>query len=321
MRGLILKSGTDMARAIGDQKQLERIADDLTHAARGRSLWADARRRFLRNRAAVGSMIILASIIAFTLIGPYFAVWDFEEIDWDTMGNAAEMGMPSIESGHFFGTDDLGRDLYSRVIQGTQTSLLVGVIGALVAVVIGTLYGAVAGFIGGVTDNLMMRAVDILIAIPYMFIVILLMVMFERSFFMLFVGIGIVSWLDMSRIVRGQTLSLRRMEFVEAAEAAGVGTFTIITRHIIPNLLGVVVVYATLLVPAMILTESFISFLGLGVQEPNTSLGALIKEGAGTILYGTLWQLLIPLGFFVTSLICLFFIGDGLRDALDPKDR
>jgi oligopeptide transport system permease protein len=170
-------------------------------------------------------------------------------------------------------------------------------------------------------DNLMMRTVDILIAIPYMFIIILLMVWFERSLFMLFVGIGVVSWLDMSRIVRGQTLSLKHKEFIEAARAAGVGWFTIVLRHVLPNLLGVVVVYATLLVPGMIMTESFISFLGLGVQEPNTSLGALISEGAGTILYGTLWQLAVPLFFFLITVISLFFIGDGLRDALDPKDR
>ncbi len=306
-----------------DTDRMTRISDDMVEAeaVKGRSLWQDAWGRFFRNKAAVVSLVVLSLIVLFTIIGPYFAVWSNEEIDWNLMGNAATAGQPSIENGHYFGVDDLGRDLYSRTIQATQTSLIVGVIGALVAVFIGTLYGATAGFVGGWVDNLMMRTVDILIAIPYMFIIILLMVMFERSFFMLFVGIGVVSWLDMSRIVRGQTLSLKHKEFVEAAHAAGVGSFTIITRHIIPNLLGIVAVYASLLVPLMILTESFISFLGLGVQEPNTSLGALISEGAGTIIYGTLWQLLIPLFFFVVSLMSLFFIGDGLRDALDPKDR
>ena len=308
--GLEIKNADEIAEVLAEAEQVK-----------GRSLWVDARERFLRNKAAVTSVIVLALIIAFTFVGPYFAQWSNEEIDWARMGNAATMGAPSIENGHYFGIDDLGRDLYSRTIQATQTSLLVGIIGALVAVIIGTLYGATAGFFGGWVDNLMMRIVDILIAIPYMFIIILLMVMFERSFFMLFVGIGIVSWLDMSRVVRGQTLSLKHKEFVEAAEAAGVGTFTIILRHIVPNLLGLVAVYATLLVPLMILTESFISFLGLGVQEPNTSLGALISEGSGTILYGTLWQLFFPLFFFVATLFCLFFIGDGLRDALDPKDR
>jgi oligopeptide transport system permease protein len=304
-------------------ERFDRISETLVEAekVKGRSLWIDARDRFFRNKAATISLIFLGLIVTFTLIGPLFAQWSNEEIDWDIMGQAADLGQPSIANGHYFGVDDLGRDLFARTIQATKTSLAVGVIGALVAVVIGTLYGATAGFIGGWIDNVMMRIVDILIAIPYMFIIILLMVMFERSLFMLFVGIGVVSWLDMSRVVRGQTLSLKHKEFVEAAEAAGVGTFTIILRHIVPNLLGLVAVYATLLVPLMILTESFISFLGLGVQEPNTSLGALISEGAGTIIYGTLWQLLVPLFFFVSTLFCLFFIGDGLRDALDPKDR
>jgi oligopeptide transport system permease protein len=308
---------------VHDTDRAARIAEKLVEAEeiKGRSLWQDARNRFFRNKAAVGALIALLGVVAFTLIGPLFAQWSNEEIDWARMGDIAIAGRPSIQTGHYFGLDDLGRDLFARTIQATQTSLIVGVIGAFVAVVIGTFYGAVSGFAGGTVDNLMMRAVDILIAIPYMFIIILLMVMFERSFFMLFVGIGIVSWLDMSRIVRGQTLSLKNREFVEAAHAAGVGWFTIIRRHIIPNLLGVVVVYATLLVPLMILVESFISFLGLGVQEPNTSLGALISEGSGTILYGTLWQLLVPLFFFLVTIISLFFIGDGLRDALDPKDR
>lgn len=304
-------------------KNIDVVADALVAdtAVKGRSLWQESRNRFFQNKAATLSLFVLTLIILFTFVGPVFAKWSNEEIDWAVMGQAATLGKPSIESGHYFGVDDLGRDLYSRTIQATQTSLFVGVVGAMVAVVIGTLYGATAGYIGGWTDNLMMRFVDMMSAVPYMFIIILLMVMFERSFFMLFVGIGIVSWLDMSRVVRGQTLSLKHKEFIEAARAAGVGNMGIILRHIIPNLLGLVAVYATLLVPLMILTESFISFLGLGVQEPNTSLGALISEGSGTILYGTLWQLFIPLFFFVLTLFCLFFIGDGLRDALDPKDR
>ncbi len=308
---------------ITQTEQIDRIAEKLVEAEqiKGRSLWQDAFARFVRNKAAVGSLTVLFLILLFSIIGPYFAVWSNEEIDWARMGDVATEGRPSIENGHFFGLDPLGRDLYSRSIQATRTSLMVGVIGAAVAVIIGTLYGAVSGFVGGWVDNLMMRTVDILIAIPYMFIIILLMVIFERSLFMLFVGIGVVSWLDMSRIVRGQTLSLKNREFIEAAQAAGVGWFTIVTRHILPNLLGVVVVYATLLVPAMIMTESFISFLGLGVQEPNTSLGALISEGAGQILYGTLWQLAVPLFFFLVTVISFFFIGDGLRDALDPKDH
>ncbi len=304
-------------------EQIDRIAEKLVEAEqiKGRSLWQDAMGRFFRNKAAVGSMTIILLVLMFTVAGPFFAEWSNEEIDWARMGDVATEGKPSISNGHFFGLDLLGRDLFSRTIQATTTSLMVGVIGALTAVIIGTLYGAISGFIGGWVDNLMMRIVDILIAVPFMFIIILLLVIFERSLIMLFIGIGIVGWLDMSRIVRGQTLSLKNREFIEAAQAAGVGWFTIVIRHILPNLMGIVVVYATLLVPAMILTESFISFLGLGVQEPNTSLGALISEGAGQILYGTLWQLLVPLFFFLIIIISLFFIGDGLRDALDPKDN
>jgi len=302
---------------------LDDLAERLVEVEKikGRSLWHDARGRFLRNRAAVAAAVVLLAIVAFVLVGRWFAQYTNEEIDWGRMGDVAGQGMPSLATGHYFGLDSLGRDLFARTIQATETSLLVGLVGAFVAVVIGTLYGAVAGYVGGWVDGLMMRIVDILYAVPYMFIIILLMVMFERSFLMLFIGLGATSWLSMARIVRGQTLALKNREFVEAAQAGGVGWFTIIIRHILPNLLGVVVVYATLLVPEMILVESFISFLGLGVQEPATSLGRLISEGAGTIIYGTIWQLAWPLTFFILLIISLFFIGDGLRDALDPKDR
>ena len=288
---------------------------------KGRSLWQDAKIRFFKNKAALFSLVTLLIVLLFSFVGPFFATWSNEEIDWSVLGDISTLGYPSIETGHYFGTDELGRDLYSRVIQGTKISLMVGIIGALIAVIVGTIYGAIAGYFGGRVDSIMMRIVDILMSIPYMFVLILLLVIFGRSIFMLFVGIGLVSWLDMARIVRGQTLSIKKNEYVEAAITIGVSHFAIIRRHIIPNLLGVVAVYATLLVPGMILTESFISFLGLGVQEPNTSWGALISEGAGTMRYGTLWQLLFPLFFFVISLFSLFFIGDGLRDALDPKDR
>jgi len=287
----------------------------------GRSLWMDARLRFMRNKAALFFLVVLVLIVLFTLLGPLIAVTDHETIDFSMIGQAEEKGQPSIANGHYFGYDDQGRDLYSRVIQGTWISILVGVIGATVAVVIGTLYGAIAGYFGGRVDSIMMRLVDILMAIPFMFVLILLLVAFERSITMLFVGIGMLSWLGMARIVRGQTISIKNKEFIEAAAASGVGSFTIIIRHIVPNLLGVVTVYATLLVPEMILTESFISFVGLGVQAPDTSLGQLINVGAGTLQYGTKWQLLFPLGFFVVLIFSLFFVGDGLRDALDPKDR
>ncbi len=287
----------------------------------GRSLWADARRRFFRNKAAIFGLILLVFVSLFALFGNFVAEWSNEEIDFSVMGMVAEQGGPSLANGHYFGTDDLGRDLFARTVQGTQISLAVGIIGSAIAVVVGTIYGATAGYFGGRIDNIMMRTVDILLAIPYMFVLILLLVMYGRSITMLFVGVGLISWLEMSRIVRGQTLTLKGREYIEAARAIGVPAPVIIRRHILPNLIGVVTVFATLLVPNMILTESFISFLGLGVQEPMTSLGALISEGSGTISYGTLWQLAFPLLFFVLTLFGFFFVGDGLRDALDPKDR
>ncbi|KIT16318.1 ABC transporter permease subunit [Jannaschia aquimarina] len=292
-----------------------------TEIVAGRSLWADARARFLRNKAATGGLIVLLLLIAFALFGDLIAQWSNEEIDWAMLGRVPEVGGPSLANGHWFGVDETGRDLFARTVQGTRISLAVGIVGALVAVIIGTLYGAVSGYVGGRTDQVMMRIVDVLIAIPYMFVLILLMVVFERSVIMLFVGVGLISWLDMARIVRGQTLTLKNREFVEAAIATGVSTPRIILRHIVPNLLGIVAVYATLLVPSMILFESFISFLGLGVQEPSTSLGALINGGAQNLRNETPWMLGFPLFFFCTLLFALFFVGDGLRDALDPKDR
>ena len=287
----------------------------------GRSLWQDARTRFFRNRAAVTSLVALALVAVFALFGDLAASWSNEEIDWSVLGDVAEKGAPSLASGHYFGVDELGRDLYARTVQGTRISLMVGIVGALISVVVGTFYGATAGYFGGRLDSIMMRIVDVLMAIPYMFVLIIFMVVFGRSILMLFVGIGLISWLDMARIARGQTLSIKNREFVEAAVAIGVRPRRIIVRHIIPNLLGVVIVYATLLVPSMIIYESFISFLGLGVQEPDTSWGALINDGASQMQYGTLWQLLFPLFFFFVTLFSFFFLGDGLRDALDPKDR
>ncbi len=288
---------------------------------KGRSLWADARGRFVKNKAAVAGVLILIVIAIFSLVGEPLAVWSNEEIDFDLIGSVETKGMPSIENGHYFGTDDLARDLFARTAQGTRISLMVGFVGTFIAIVVGTVYGAVSGYVGGRTDAIMMRIVDILSAIPYMFILILLLVMFGRSMFMIFVGIGMLSWLGMARIVRGQTLSLKHKEYIEAARASGVSSWKIILRHILPNLLGVVAVYTTLLIPDMIMAESFISFLGLGVQEPLTSLGALISEGAKSIVQGSLWQLYVPLVFFIVTLYAFYFVGDGLRDALDPKDR
>ena len=288
---------------------------------KGRSLWADARIRFARNKAAVVGVVLLIFCFGFAFFGQMLSPYTYDYTDFTIMGHAAELGAPSWSKGYYFGTDDLGRDLFARTAMGTRISLFVGVIGSVIAVVVGTLYGAVSGYVGGRTDSIMMRIVDILLAVPFMFVIILLLVMFGKSLSMLFLGIGLLSWLGMARIVRGQTLTLKNKEFIEAARASGVSTWRIILRHIVPNLLGIVAVYATLLIPEMIVTESFISFLGLGVQEPQTSLGALISEGARTIRYGTLWQLAFPLFFFITTMFAFYFVGDGLRDALDPKDR
>ena len=281
----------------------------------------DARDRFLRNKAAIACLVVLFLIVVFVLVGPQFAQWSNEEIDWDALGDIQTMGAPSLESGHYFGTDELGRDLFARTIQATGTSLLVGLIGSAMALILGTAWGVIAGYVGGRTDNIMMRLVDILLAIPATLVIILILIIAGRSFVALFVALGAVSWLTMARIVRAQTLALKNREFIEAARAGGVSETMIVFRHILPNLFGVVIVYASLLIPEMILSESFISFLGLGISEPYTSLGALIAQGAGTMAYGTLWQLLFPLFFYVAIILTMFFIGDGLRDALDPKDR
>jgi oligopeptide transport system permease protein len=221
---------------------------------------------------------------------------------------------------HIFGMDDAGRDLFIRVLYGARVSLSVGLVATLVSLFIGVGYGAIAGFVGGRLDEVMMRFVDILYSLPYIFLVIILMVVFGQNFFLLFVAIGAVEWLTMARIVRGQTLSVKQKEFIEAARAAGVGTFATIRRHVVPNVLGPVVVYVTLTIPTVILAESFLSFLGLGVQEPLTSWGVLISEGA-QYMESAPWILIFPALFMAITLFCFNFIGDGLRDALDPKDR
>ncbi|MCX8569653.1 MULTISPECIES: ABC transporter permease subunit [Hyphomicrobiales] len=220
----------------------------------------------------------------------------------------------------FFGTDNVGRDQLSRTLMAGRISLAIGLLAGFVAVVIGVVYGATAGFMGGKTDEVMMRIVDVLYSLPFIFFVIMLVVFFGRNFVLMFLAVGAVLWLDMARIVRGQALSIRRQEYVQAAEALGVRSRGIVQRHVIPNLLGPVVIYMTLLVPQVIILESFLSFLGLGVQEPMTSWGVLISVGAKNI--GTAnWLLLFPAFFLVSTLFALNFIGDGLRDALDPKDR
>ena len=219
-----------------------------------------------------------------------------------------------------FGTDGNGRDLFTRTLVAGRVSLAIGLLATGVALLIGVLYGATAGYLGGRVDTVMMRIVDILYALPFIFFVIMLVVFFGRNFILMFLAVGAIEWLDMARIVRGQTLSIKRQEYVQAAEALGVTSNGILRRHIIPNTLGPVVVYMTLLVPKVILLESFLSFLGLGVQEPMTSWGVLISDGARNIQNAE-WLLFFPALFLVTTLFALNFLGDGLRDALDPKDR
>jgi len=236
--------------------------------------------------------------------------------------NGREVTMSSAikQQYFFFGTDNTGRDLLSRTLVAGRISLAIGLLAGVVAGVIGVIYGAAAGFAGGKVDEVMMRIVDVLYSLPFIFFVIMLVVFFGRNFVLMFLAVGAVLWLDMARIVRGQALSIRRQEYVQAAEALGVGQRGILLRHVIPNLLGPVVIYMTLLVPQVIILESFLSFLGLGVQEPMTSWGVLISVGAKNIGYAN-WLLLFPAFFLVSTLFALNFVGDGLRDALDPKDR
>ncbi len=300
-------------RAPKNADAFERALD--TRPVMGRSLYVDAWHRLLKNKAAVAGLLVLAVMAVLVVVGPMLVEWDHEIPDWDNYSSP-----PSLETNHWFGTDALGRDLFVRTMIGGQISLLVGIISTLVSLLIGISYGAVAGYFGGRVDNVMMRFVDAVYAMPFMFFVILLMVVFGRNIFLIFVAIGAVNWLDMARIVRGQTLSLKNKDFVEAARASGARQSQIIRRHIIPNLLGVVIVYVTLTIPQVILVESFLSFLGLGVQEPLTSWGALVNEGAQELETAP-WSLLFPAGFLAATLFAFNFLGDGLRDALDPKDR
>ena len=282
---------------------------------KGRSLYVDAWHRLLKNRASLAALVVLVGMVVMVIFGPMISQWDHEIPDWDHYSIP-----PSLETDHWFGTDALGRDLYVRTMVGGRISLLVGLVATLVSLVIGVSYGAVAGYFGGRLDNLMMRAVDVIYALPFLFLVIVLMVVFGRNIFLIFVAIGAINWLDMARIVRGQTMSLKNKDFMEAARASGATERQVILRHVVPNLLGVVVVYVTLTIPQVILVESFLSFLGLGVQEPLTSWGALVNEGAQDLETAP-WSLLFPAGFLAVTLFAFNFLGDGLRDALDPKDR
>jgi oligopeptide transport system permease protein len=283
-------------------------------STRPSSLWSDAWRRLRRNRAAVAGAVFLAWV-SFTA---GFAPWLPGMQDPTSQNLALGAAPPSLA--HWFGTDELGRDAFARVIHGGRISLLVGVIATFVSLVIGVTWGATAGYRGGRLDDFMMRVVDVLYSLPYIFLVILLLVFFSRSLVMLFVALGLVQWLTMARIVRGQVLSLKQQNFVEAARALGATDASIIFRHIVPNTLGPVIVFTTLTVPAVILQEAFLSFLGLGVQPPAASWGTLVSDGARLLALFP-WLVIFPGVALSLTLLCFNFLGDGLRDALDPQDR
>ncbi len=310
---------------------------------KGASQWRDAWKRLLRNKLAVFGMIVLTIMVIAVIIGPAIIAWT-TGYTYDLIPAERELVKampPSLK--HLMGTDDAGRDILARVLQGGRLSLMVGVISTTVSLIIGVSYGAIAGYLGGRIDNVMMRIVDILYSIPYILIVIVLLSVFGgpstpawiqwlsttlggagnqglSQIFLLFFALGMVSWLTMARVVRGQILSLKNQEFVMAAKATGVSTTGIIFRHLIPNALGPVIVYATLTVPSVMLTEAFLSYLGLGVQAPFASWGSLAADGVKNIAIFP-WQLLFPGLTMALTLFSLNFLGDGLRDALDPQTR
>ena len=272
-------------------------------------------RRYSRNKLAVGSMVIVVLITLACFAGPPLFPFTSDDADFNNIAAPID-----LFSRHPFGTDDFGRDLLLRVLEGGRVSLAVGFVGALAAVAIGVLYGATAGYVGGRLDNFLMRTVDVLYGIPYFFLVVLVNIVFGRSVSGLFASIVVVLWLTPAVIARGQAVSLGHREFVDAARAGGMTEWQIIRQHIVPNSLNVVIVYSSLLVLEVIVTESFLSFLGLGIQAPSTSWGSLIEDGASAIETDSR-LLLLPGGFLVATLFCLNFIADGLRDAFDPNER
>ena len=284
-------------------------------AAARRGLWSDARRRLRGNRAARAALVLLALLAVAALVAPALSPWDYDSLDWQHLAQP-----PALTSAHWLGTDRLGRDLLVRTLYGVRLSLLLAVLASAVSLMIGVLWGAVAGLAGGRVDGAMMRFVDVLYSLPYLFVVIILTTLFTRgSLTVLALALAAVGWLTTARIVRAQTLALQRREFIQAARALGVPPHSILLRHIVPNVLGQVAVYATLIVPQMILFESFLSFLGLGVQEPQASLGNLIFAGAQE-MESAPWMLLVPAASLVLLLLCLNLFGDGLRDAFDPRE-
>jgi oligopeptide transport system permease protein len=300
-----------------DTLHRDRSVDDAHEKLVGNSLWRDAWRRLKRNRMAMLGLSVTLGLTVSAFLGPLVvhALWGY---DYETQN--LDYGARAPTFAHWFGTDFFGRDLFTRVLFGSQISLTVGLLAASVAASIGTLYGAVSGYLGGRIDGLMMRIVDIVYALPYMFLVIVLVTVFGKSLPLLFLSLGMVGWLMTARIVRGQLLSLKEREFVQAARSLGVRGAAILFRHLIPNTLGPIIVYFTLTVPSMILQEAFLSFLGLGVQAPRPSLGALINDGAQHMAVFW-WELVFPGGVMALLLFSLNFLGDGVRDALDPQLR
>lgn len=287
-------------------------ADERASQAPG--IWRDALRRLRGSRAALGAASAIAILVALAILGPHLNPNRYDAIDWSCIAMP-----PGLEHAHWWGTDALGRDLFVRTLLGTRISLAVGLLATLVSLLVGIGYGAVAGYAGGGVDHLMMRVIEILSGLPLIFFVILLTVVFGRSEYLLFAAIGAIGWLTMARIVRGQTMAIREREFIEAATAAGAGPVRILVRHVVPNVIGPVIVYATLMVPQIILFESFLSFLGLGIQEPQASLGTLIASGAAE-MESAPWMLLIPSAVLAILLISFHVLGDALRDALDVGD-
>jgi len=279
-----------------------------------RSLWADAWRRLKRNRMALWCSWIVVGIVLFSVLGPVL-------VPGDAVSQDIDLGAAAPSARHWLGTDTLGRDMLVRTMIGGRIALLVGLVGTVVALIIGVTWGAVAAYVGGKVDEAMMRVVDVLYAFPTVVFVIVIMALFDtRNIIVLFALLGAISWLNMARIVRGQVLSLRSREFVEAARSIGVPTRTILFKHIVPNTLGVIIVYSTLSLPSVMLREAFLSFLGLGVQAPRASWGTLVTEGASQILVYP-WILVGPGVVMSLTIFALNFLGDGLRDALDPQMR
>ena len=286
-------------------------APEALDEVQGTSLWADAWKRLRRNRMAVASGVLLLGMVLFCVVGPWLVPYGFDEQD-------LAYGAQGASGAHWLGNDLHGRDLLVRTMLGGRISLLVGLTATFVSLTIGVSYGAVSGYVGGKVDDLMMRIVDVLYTMPFMFVVILLLVFFGKELFLLFLALGAVSWLSMARIVRGQVLSLKQSEFVDAARASGVGHLGIVFRHLVPNSLGPIIIYVTLTIPRVILEESFLSYLGLGVQPPSASWGSLVSDGANSMAVFP-HMLIFPGVVLTLTLFSLNFLGDGLRDALDPR--